>query len=437
MLRYLEAASRDTVQELERQPMALTYLLAIFGLSEPLGETFLDDPGSALQFARDRNFSRLKSSGDLMQDYARFSVTSPDPWFSSQLARFKRRNYLRIALKDVLGIATLGETMLELSTLADVIVKLALAFCDRELEKRHGRPQHRDASGRIAAAGFSAVALGKLGGNELSYSSGIALIFLYSQSGETAGGSDTAATLSNKEYFIRLAEAVTRTIAQSTPHGEVYRVDLGLRPDGQDGDLAIALRSALEYYDHRANDRELDVLVRARHSAGDAHLTREFLQGVQPYVFRPPSATDIADAAAESGDGGSLGDQIARGIRDIERLCQSLQRVHGGKDPWLRAGGTLLALRRLNDKGILADAEYARLSSAYEFFRRLEHRAELLGDQAADGGPASQPDFRRLAQGIGIQLAAQQDGHAALLERVAEYTTEVGKILSGKKGISE
>ena len=92
-----------------------------------------------------------------MQDYARYSVTSPDPWLASQLARFKIRNYLRIALKDILGISTLGETMLELSTLADVIVKQALAFCGQELEKEIRTPQHRDSGGRSLRTGFSMI----------------------------------------------------------------------------------------------------------------------------------------------------------------------------------------------------------------------------------------------------------------------------------------
>src|SRR2546422_8084599 len=107
------------------------------------------------------------------------STTSPNPWLSSQLARFKRRNYLRIVLKDVLGISTLGETTLELSALADVILSNALSFCDQELEKRYGQPQYRDPQGRIMRSGFSVVSLGKLGGNELNYSSDIDLLFLY------------------------------------------------------------------------------------------------------------------------------------------------------------------------------------------------------------------------------------------------------------------
>src|SRR5439155_2620064 len=167
--RYVQAATPEMLKDLAASPSALTYLVAIFGYSAHLAETFLAEPALPTQLARDRRFIRLKSKEDLMQDYARFSTTSPDLWLSAQLARFKRRNYLRIVLKDVLGLSTLGETTLELSALADVILNEALIFCDQELEKRYGQPQFRDVQGRTVRAGFSIVSLGKLGGNELNY----------------------------------------------------------------------------------------------------------------------------------------------------------------------------------------------------------------------------------------------------------------------------
>lgn len=160
--RYAQGASTRVLGDLARCPAALSYLVAIFGYSGYLAETLLAEPELAVQFARDRNFIKLKSKEDLTQDFARFSTTSPDPWLAALLARFKRRNYLRIVLKDVLGLSTLGETTLELSTLADVILSDAYMFCDRELAKRYGQPQYRDAQGRIARAGFSIVSLGKL-----------------------------------------------------------------------------------------------------------------------------------------------------------------------------------------------------------------------------------------------------------------------------------
>jgi glutamate-ammonia-ligase adenylyltransferase len=425
------AVPREVLEDLSRHPAALIYLVAIFGYSESLAETILADPGLVIQFARDRHLTKLKSTEDLMQDYARYSVTSPDLWLSSQLARFKRRNVLRIALKDVLGLSSLGETTLELATLADVILKHSLAYCDRELEKRYGLPQYRDAQGRIARSGFSTMSLGKLGGNELNYSSDIDLIFLYARDGETAGGSEPSSVISNKEYYVRLSEAVNRTITQSTPHGEVYRVDLGKRPEGELGGLAISVNSALEYYDHRARDWELQMLIKARHSAGDARVSREFLQGVEPYVYRSSGgargAGSRVDEREKSADERKAGAEPGLdvkfhpgGLRDVELLTQTLQRIHGADDFWVRSGGTLLALRKLHDKGHLSDSDFARLTSAYEFFRKVEHRIQLEADTHPHRLPAGRDSLERLARRVSTEMGATHDAGAALVARLRQ-----------------
>jgi len=409
--RYVQTCPPEVLEAISRAPTALTYLVTVFGHSTFLAEAFLAEPALAVQFARDRNFTKLKSQEDLLQDFARFATTNPDPWLSSQLARFKRRNYVRIALKDMLGLSTLGETTLELSSLADVILANALAFSDQELNKRYGGPQYRDAQGRIARSGFSVVSLGKLGGNELNYSSDIDLLFLYSRDGETSGAAERSSIIANKEYFVRLAHGVTRTVTQTTPHGQVFRVDLRLRPEGDQGDLAISVKSAMEYYRHRARDWELQMLIKARHSAGDARLTRDFLRGVEPYVYG--ASTDFA--AVESilwarekisprlreSRGAAIDVKRHRGgIRDIEFLTQCLQRLYGRDDPWVRSGGTLHALRKLNDKGQLGDREFADLTTSYEFLRQVEHCVQLDRGQQTHRLPAEAAALDRLARRV-------------------------------------
>src|SRR6266702_4387554 len=200
LARYVQSASPEVLSGLARHPTALTYLIAIFGYSRFLAETLLAEPALAVQFARDRNFTKLKSKEDLFLDFARFNTTNPDPG---------------------------------LSALADLVLHEALRFSDLELAKRNGHPQYRDAEGRIVRSGFAVISLGELGGNELSYSSGIDLIFLYAKDGETSGGSEPDSVISNKEYFVHLAGAVARTVTQTTHEGEVLRVDLGLRPEGE------------------------------------------------------------------------------------------------------------------------------------------------------------------------------------------------------------
>jgi [glutamine synthetase] adenylyltransferase / [glutamine synthetase]-adenylyl-L-tyrosine phosphorylase len=437
--RHTHRASREVLEELARYPTSLTYLVAIFGHSASLAESFLAEPGLAIQFARDRNFTKLKSKEDLMQDYARFSTTNPDVWLSAQLARFKRRNYLRIVLKDVLRLSTLADTTMELSALADVILTNALIYCDQELEKRYGQPQYRDVQGRIARSGFSIVSLGKLGGNELNYSSDIDLLFLYSHDGETAGGSERHSVISNKEYFVRLAHAITRTITQTTPYGQVFRVDLRLRPEGDQGDLTIALRSSLEYYEHRARDWELQMLIKARHSAGDPRLTREFLRGVEPYIYGSPTDFEAVESVLWTRERISKRMRESRsdavdvklhrgGIRDIEFLTQCLQRLHGGADQWVRSGGTLLALRKLNDKGWISDRDYAALTNSYEFLRRVEHRVQLEMGQQTHRVPAEPEALDRLARRVGAEVQPGVLPGAALQNRVQQAFAKVDEI---------
>jgi len=437
--RYAQGASPHVLGELARHPAALSYLLAIFGYSGYLAETLMAEPELAVQFARDRNFTKLKSQEDLMQDFARFSTTQPDPWLAASLARFKRRNYLRIVLNDVLGSSTLGETTRELSTLADVILTNACLYCDRELAKRFGQPQYRDAQGRIAHAGFSIVSLGKLGGNELNYNSDIDLLFLYSHDGETAGGSERESAITNKEYFVHLARAITRTIAQATPQGQVFRVDLRLRPEGDQGDLAISLESAREYYEHRARDWELQMLIKARHSVGEAKLTRDFLRAVEEYVYRSPGdfvavesilwARERISKKLRESRGQAIDVKRHRGgIRDIEFLVQCLQRLHGREDHWVRSGGTLFALRKLNDKGWLSDRDYAALTTAYNFLRKVEHRVQMEVGQQTHRLPTEAGALDRLARRVGVESGTDDRPGETLLRKVREAFARVDEI---------
>ena len=435
--RYAQGAPAEVLAEIARYPVALSYLVAIFGYSGFLAETLLSEPSLAIQFAHDRNFTKLKSKEDLMQDFARFSTTSSHPWLAAQLARFKRRNYLRIAMKDVLGLSTLGETTLELATLADVILTNALLYCDGELEKRYGQPQYTDPQGRIARSGFSVISLGKLGGNELNYSSDIDLLFLYSHDGETAGGNES--TVTNKEYFVRLANAITRTITQPTPQGEVFRVDLRLRPEGEQGDLAISLKSVLEYYEHRARDWELQMMIKARHSAGEARLTRDFLRNLEPRIYGLPGDFDAVESVLRSRERisqklrESSGPAIdvkhhQGGVRDIEFLAQCLQRLYGGQDAWVRSGGTLFALRKLNDKGWLSDPDYAHLTNFYVFLRKVEHCVQLELGQQTHRLPAGTLALDRLARRVGLGPGGRESPGQTLLRKLQEGFEKVDEI---------
>lgn len=438
-LNYLERFAREArglvLAGLERHPALLHYLLVLFSYSCFLSETLLQQPELILWLGREKQLEGLKSKEELLEEYARFQTTALDVEPALALARFKRRQYLRITLKDILGIAPLVETTLELSTLADVLLEKALAMADHELQRRHGAPQTTDARGRLVPARFAVVSLGKLGGNELNYSSDIDLLFLFAGEGET-GAPEPSRRLTNTQYFIGLAQRFLQLIAGVTREGPVFRVDLRLRPGGGEGDLAISLPAALDYYERRAREWELQMLLKARHSAGDAALVREFLTGVEPNLYRGSmhfAAVDAVLKAREQFDRklDVAGDERLNvklapgGLRDIEFLVQCLQRLHGRDDPWVRAGGTLVGLQKLYEKGYLSPRDHQQLAAAYQSLRRVEHRLQLEQGQQTHMLPADTAALELVVRRCGVSARAGRPAAAEFLRQLNQHLRHV------------
>jgi glutamate-ammonia-ligase adenylyltransferase len=321
-----------------------------------------------------------------------------------ELAAFRRRQLVRIVLRDVLGLGSLAEVTEEISSLADSILHFSLTRLREALVRRHGEPQCEDGS----ACGFSVIALGKHGGRELNYSSDIDLMFVFSGNGSTAGPEKIA----NRDFHKRLCVQLTELLSTYTPHGICYRVDLRLRPEGTLGEVCISLDAARTYYGARARDWELQMLIKARVAAGDPSPGRELLEFCEPLTYS--TSLDFPKIEAVSEARVRISEKLARrrggarqefdiklapgGIRDIEFLVQCLQRLHGGRDPWLRHGGTQLALFRLNGKEHLSDIEYGRLLPAYQFLRDMEHRLQFAEDRQTHALPSTDEDMEALAR---------------------------------------
>jgi glutamate-ammonia-ligase adenylyltransferase len=452
--RYLRELPAGLAARLEEDPVALHHLLLLFSHSRFLSETLLQQPELILWLhparrpgadSRDR-LDRMKSPEDLQEEFARFHATHFDQPAALVLARFKRREYLRITLRDVLGLATLAETALELSHLADVLLECALRISEQKLENAFGRAQFTDAAGRRHATRLTIFSLGKLGGQELNYSSDIDLMFLFGHGGETSGGASGA--IANSEFFIRLAHAVLKMVTEATAEGSVFRADLRLRPEGTRGDLALSIPAALRYYRERAREWELQALIKARPSAGDLAAGRRFLREVQPLIYRREFHFAAVEAVLNAREEISrqLELRSARaisppsawnvklspgGIRDIEFLTQCLQRLYGGADPWLAsptANSTLLALGRLQDKGHLSARDFFRLSTAYQFFRQVEHRLQLDGGLQTHTLPAAPAELELLARRSGVDPAGGRTAGEQLLHRLEQHFAEVREI---------
>jgi glutamate-ammonia-ligase adenylyltransferase len=302
------------------------------------------------------------------------------------LARFRRRELLRIFLRDIRRLVTVSEITEELSNLADAILEYALRIARQELDNRYGSALETDRKGRDKLSSFVVVSLGKLGSKELNYSSDIDLMFIYSSEGATTGqGSRGAVT--NREYFVKLAELVAKIVGAQTGEGAAYRVDLRLRPHGRVGALAASVKDTINYYQTNAQAWERQVLIRARSSAGDAALYKKFAAEVENHVFSKNETVENAlenvrlskekinlEQATQKGFNVKLG---RGGIREIEFIAQALQIAYGGADEWLRAAHTLKSLSRLADRKLLSENELTELYDAYEFLRRTEHLLQM------------------------------------------------------------
>ena len=368
------------------------WLLTLFGYSHFLAEELLRSPQWLWEIdAIDRPFSL--TDFELQLD----EFIAGEPATALQLSRFRRKELLRIVLRDALSLGSLQEITEELSNLADAILACVLRTVTAELGGRFGSP----------SALFTVLAVGKLGGRELNYSSDIDLIFLFSENGETTGPQ----VITNKEYFKRVANQFTKILSTYTAAGLCYRIDLRLRPEGTLGEVCMALAGAKEYYAKRARDWELQMLIKARVAAGDKATGQALLDFVEPAIYL--SSIDFSTIETMSAARERISEKAARrrllrneldvklapgGIRDIEFLVQCLQRLHGGRERSVRRGGTLQALSELHDKDLLWTTEYSRLENAYEFLRHLEHRLQFEEDRQTHALPSDMSRVERIAR---------------------------------------
>ena len=240
--RLAESASPDLLRLLEKHQFLIHYAVVVFASSSWLGETLIHNTDLFHGFVRDKSLDRSHSREEFQESFARMRSRSFETDTAVLLARFKKREYVRIMLRDVLGVATLAETTAEISALSDVLIEEALREVHSQLQHRYGSPQRLDPEGRVTDSRFAVLSLGKLGGNELNYSSDIDLLYLYDGDVEPP-----RAEISNREYFIRLAQLTTELLSRHTREGPVFRIDLRLRPQGNEGEPAVPLPHAIHY----------------------------------------------------------------------------------------------------------------------------------------------------------------------------------------------
>ena len=324
---------------------------------------------------------------------------SGDDDFLRRLRLFRHRELLRIIWRDLNESVDVTESLRDLSDLADAAINAALTYATDLLQARHGQPHAEDGS----PCGAGVVAMGKLGGHELNFSSDVDLVFLYSGAGETNG----ARSLSNEEYFRLLAQRVIDLLSRNTADGFVYRVDVRLRPFGSAGPLAVSLSALESYLLQHGRDWERYAWIKARVVNAWADAESLYQEVLRPFVYRryldygvfsslrEMKALIEAEVAKKEFRGNlKLG---PGGIREIEFIVQALQLVRGGTVAALRERQLLKALPALVQAGCLPEIDAAELTASYHFLRLAENRVQALYDRQTHDLPADPVDQQRLA----------------------------------------
>jgi glutamate-ammonia-ligase adenylyltransferase len=357
-----------------------------------------------------------------MREFLAAAHTSPET-LKPALRRLRAQVYAHVAVRDLAGLADLAEVTQTMTLLADIAVTRALEVLHAQFAERHGAP--------LSPAGVPqqliVIGMGKLGGRELNVSSDIDLIFVYPEEGDTAG----PVSISNFEFFTRLGRRLIEALADMTGDGQVFRVDMRLRPNGDSGPLVASLDMLENYFVTQGREWERYAWIKARPVTGETGPLAELDQLSRPFVFRKYLDYGAFNAMRELH--AQIRREVARrdmanhvklgpgGIREIEFIAQVFQLIRGGRDAALRVKPTLQVLALLGQRGILAAGAVRELAAAYDFLRRLEHRLQYVEDRQTHTLPESAADQSIVAAAMGFP------GYAAMLEELDDHRTAVSR----------
>jgi glutamate-ammonia-ligase adenylyltransferase len=336
---------------------------------------------------------------------AAIEASSDDATLMHALRALKRREMVRIAWRDIGGLADFEETLRETSAFADAVLRQSVEKLHQWLSNDVGEPRGNNANPQQLVV----LALGKLGAGELNFSSDIDLIFCFPEAGFTAGGRKQ---LSNDEYFRRLGQRLIKVLSERTDAGFVFRVDMRLRPFGSSGPMALNFDAFEDYYQSHGRAWERYALIRARAVTGDRQSGEAILERLRPFVYRRyldfgalESIREMKAMITDEIERKGLHDNIKLGpggIREIEFTGQAFQMVRGGRQPELRDGRILTVIKILGERGQLPEYAVQDLCEAYRFLRTTEHRLQQVADRQAHTLPGDAAGRSVLAVGMGF-----------------------------------
>jgi glutamate-ammonia-ligase adenylyltransferase len=356
----------------------------LLGSSRVVGEALRRHPEFVATLGDDASLARRTSRAELVAEAMETIAWRSEPRRRREgLRRFKRRELLRIASRDLLGISPLDDSEHELTALAEACLEAGLSTLAPPLP-------------------FSVIGMGRLGGRELSFASDIDVLFVY----EGASASDFATAEA-------IAAGLVEEIGATTPEGQTFRIDARLRPEGSQGPLARSLDGYAAYYARYALTWERQALSKARFVAGNMELGARFEALVQDVVYeRPFTAEDTREVRrmkariererVPPGDDPQFHLKLGRGsLSDIEFTVQLLQLTHGAAHTDLRRPGTIDALHELQRAGLLSDDDASILEDAYRLCERARNARYLHTGAPSDALPTAPHDLECLARLLG------------------------------------
>ena len=411
------------------QPMRLDILLSIFSGSQFLSDTLIRNPGFLDWLVTPELLHKSRESEDLEKELREAAGTcSTDTEWLNKIRRLRRREILRIGARDMYLKVPTQEVMLELSRLADSLAKAALEEVFHRLGKKDRRVKEKNLPER-----FCVLALGKLGGSELNYSSDIDLLGLWDDREKNSEGEDHL-----RAFFGKVMERFSSDLSKHTEEGYAYRVDLRLRPFGREGEIVSSLSSLVRYYQESASLWEIQAALKMRPIAGNISLGYRFLEMIQSAFLKKRSRPSIVGSIEKMRRGAIKAPSVRQrtgsdvksgigGIRDVEFLVQGLQLIHVPEDPSLLHPNTLIALELLREAGIIPEKAALSLKEAYLFLREVEHYLQILEDRQVHAVPIERGELTALAKRLlgidGNAEAFSEKLNSCLFEVRSAYTT--------------
>jgi [glutamine synthetase] adenylyltransferase / [glutamine synthetase]-adenylyl-L-tyrosine phosphorylase len=400
--RQLDALESASPAQLDSLPPVIRESLPlVFAASDFVARACARDPTMLSDLAAPHGLMGRSTPGDYAARAP--AVGGADAEMLSALRRWRRREMVRIAWRALAGWAAVEETLADLSDFADAAIRTAVQHARQALTARYGEP--RSASGAVQP--LVVVAMGKLGGRELNFSSDVDLMLLFPEHGETDGPRPIA----NEELFTRLGQGLIRLLETATHEGFTLRVDLRLRPFGDSGPLVTSFASLEDYLPLHGRDWERYAYVKARPVTAPERYAEIRASALGPFVYRRyldygvfESLREMKALIEREVERRELAGDIKLGpggIREIEFIVQAFQLIRGGRERRLQTPSLLQALATLGELQLMPAGAVAELRAAYLYLRRLENSLQMLSDSQVHQLPSDELSRERVALAMG------------------------------------